>query len=94
MRVLDVAKAHMRQFNENGVVHVDCQRSAMNAFRRTFGCKVKVCLFHINQALWRFVQGRPRLGIQQHEQTTPSFVGAEAHGVPLHEGRKDDCMFP
>ena len=45
----------MRQFNENGVVHVDCQRSAMNAFRRTFGCKVKVCLFHINQALWRFV---------------------------------------
>ena len=55
MRVLAVVKRHLANFGENGVVHTDCQRSAINAFIRTFGCHVNVCLFHINQALWRFV---------------------------------------
>ena len=27
----------------------------MNAFQRTFHCEVRLCLFHINQALWRVV---------------------------------------
>ena len=53
--VLNVVKPHLKKFDESCVVHTDCQRSAVNAFRRTFGCKVKLCLFHINQALWRYV---------------------------------------
>ena len=53
LRVLNVVKAHLSRFDANCVVHTDCQRSAINAFKLTFGCKVKLCLFHINQALWR-----------------------------------------
>ena len=55
LRVLNVVKAHLSRFDANCVVHTDCQRSAINAFKLTFGCKVKLCLFHINQALWRYV---------------------------------------
>ena len=55
MRVLSVVKRYLMKFDTSCVVHTDCQRSAINAFRQTFGCCVKVCLFHINQALWRFV---------------------------------------
>ena len=54
-RVLNVVKPYLTKFDESCVVHTDCQRSAIDAFKRTFGCKVKLCLFHINQALWRYV---------------------------------------
>ena len=55
VRVLNVVKPHLKMFDEGCIVHTDCQRSAINAFKRTFGCRVKLCLFHINQALWRYV---------------------------------------
>ena len=55
MRVLAVTKRYLTKFGENGIVRTDCQRSVINAFQRSFGCGVKVCLFHINQALWRYV---------------------------------------
>ena len=55
MRVLAVVRPYLKTFDVNGVVHTDCQKSAINAFKRTFGCRVKLCLFHINQALWRYV---------------------------------------
>ena len=55
IRVLNVVKPYLTKFDANGVVHTDCQRSAINSFKRTFGCKVKLCLFHVNQALWRYV---------------------------------------
>ena len=38
MRVLSVAKRYLTKFDTSCVVHTDCQRSAINAFRRTFGC--------------------------------------------------------
>ena len=71
-RVLNVVKPYLKKFDESCVVHTDCQRSAINAFVWTFRCRVKLCLFHINQALWRYVSkvglasgyndtGRPRL---------------------------------
>ena len=53
--ILNVVRPYLKKFDASGVVHTDCQRSAINAFKRTFGCKVKLCLFHINQALWRYV---------------------------------------
>ena len=43
MRVLSVVKPFMTKFDASSVVHTDCQRSAINAFRRTFGCHVKLC---------------------------------------------------
>ena len=55
VRVLDVVKPYLKKFNAAGLVHTDCQRSAIKAFTRTFGCRVKLCLFHLNQALWRYV---------------------------------------
>ena len=41
MRVLSVAKRYLTRFDTSCVVHTDCQRSAINAFRRTFGCRVE-----------------------------------------------------
>ena len=55
MKLLNVIKPNLSSFGEGGVVHMDCQRSAMYAFQRTFHCEVRLCLFHINQALWRVV---------------------------------------
>ena len=55
MKLLDVIKPGLASFGEGCVVQMDCQRSAMNAFQRTFHCEVRLCLFHINQALWRVV---------------------------------------
>ena len=55
MALLDVIKHDLSSFGEGCVVHMDCQRSAMKAFQRTFDCNVKLCLFHVNQALWRVV---------------------------------------
>ena len=37
MRILAVAKPFLKTFASNGVVHTDCQLSAINAFKRTFG---------------------------------------------------------
>ena len=37
MRVLSVAKPFLTKFDTSCIVHTDCQRSAINAFRRTFG---------------------------------------------------------
>ena len=96
MRVLNVIKEHLRQFDENGVVHTDCQKSAMNAFRRTFRCKVKVCLFHINQALWRFVSSvnlataynntnKPRLHSWVRKLMAFPFMKAEKMAGCFHE---------
>ena len=42
MRVLSVAKPYLTRFDTSCVVHTDCQRSAINAFRQTFGCRVNV----------------------------------------------------
>ena len=42
MRVLSVVKPYLTTFDASCVVHTDCQRSAINAFRRTFGCRVKL----------------------------------------------------
>ena len=55
MRVLAVVKPFLRSFDANCIVHADCQRSAINAFKKTFECGVRLCLFHVNQALWRYV---------------------------------------
>ena len=41
MRVLSVVKPHLTKFDTSCVVHTDCQRSAINAFRQTFGCFVE-----------------------------------------------------
>ena len=55
MSVLNMVKPHLKMFDENSVDHTDCQRSAINSFKQTFGCRVKLCLFHMNPALWRSV---------------------------------------
>ena len=55
MKLCDVIKPNLTAFGEGCVVHMDCQRSAMNAFQRVFNCEVRLCLFHVNQALWRVV---------------------------------------
>ena len=55
MKLLNVIKPNLSSFGEGGVVHMDCQRSAMNAFQRTFHCEVRLSLFHMYQALWRVV---------------------------------------
>ena len=38
MRMLSVVKPYLTKFDTSCVVHTDSQRSAINAFRRTFGC--------------------------------------------------------
>ena len=43
MRVLAVARRYLMKFDASCVVHTDCQRSAINAFRQTFGCRMKNC---------------------------------------------------
>ena len=55
VRALTVIRPFLLRFEGVGVVHVDCQRSAINAFKKTFNCTVRLCLFHVNQALWRMV---------------------------------------
>ena len=55
-RVFSVIKPFLPKFNSEGIGHVDCQRASINALRATFGCQVKVCMFHVNQAVWRMVE--------------------------------------
>ena len=54
-RVLLFIKPFLLKLDQNTSVHTDCQLSAINALRSVFGCKIRLCLFHINQALWRMV---------------------------------------
>ena len=54
-RAFIVVKRYMPQFNNDCVVHVDCQLAAIGAFSDVFRCKVQLCLFHQNQAVWRAV---------------------------------------
>ena len=54
-RVLRFIRPFLLALDENTVVHTDCQLSAINALRNVFRCKIRLCLFHINQALWRMV---------------------------------------
>ena len=54
-RAFNIVKTHMPQFNNNCVVHVDCQLAAIGAFSDVFRCKVQLYLFHQNQAVWRAV---------------------------------------
>ena len=55
LRLFGAIKQHLPKLNFNGIAHVDCQRSSINALKATFHCQIKVCLFHVNQALWRAV---------------------------------------
>ena len=86
----------MTKFDASGVVHTDCQRSAINAFKWTFGCKVKLCLFHINQALWRYVSKvglapayndatRPRLHAWIRRLMAFPFMKSERMATCFHE---------
>ena len=56
-------KPFMRSFSSACDAHVDCQLAAINAFRSVFGCNVRICLFHQNQAVWRAVA---RFGLAGH----------------------------
>ena len=46
-------KPYLASFNSECTVHTDCQIGAIRAFQRVFHCNVRLCPFHINQALWR-----------------------------------------
>ena len=59
-RAFGVIKRFMDAFTETSVAHVDCQLAAINALRAIFGCRIRICLFHQNQAVWRAVA---RLGL-------------------------------
>ena len=55
IRAFNAVKQYTRAFDERCVVHVDCQLAAINAFEEVFGCGVKICLFHMNQSVWKAV---------------------------------------
>ena len=59
-RAFGVIKHFMNAFTETSVAHVDCQLAAINALRTVFRCRIRICLFHQNQAVWRAVA---RLGL-------------------------------
>ena len=54
-RIFTFIKQHLPRFDANCVAHVDCQLAAIGAFLDVFQCKIKLCLFHQNQAVWRAV---------------------------------------
>ena len=54
-RVFTYIKRYLTRFDTTCVVHVDCQLAAINAFSEVFGCRIQLCLFHQNQAVWRAV---------------------------------------
>ena len=66
-RVLFFIRPFLLTLDENSIVHTDCQLSAINALRNVFRCKIRLCLFHINQALWRMVS---KVGLA-HEYNNP-----------------------
>ena len=53
VKTLETIKPFLTSFNQESTVHTDCQIWAIHAFHRIFHCNVRLCLFHINQALWR-----------------------------------------
>ena len=55
IRIFTYIKTYMTQFDTSCVVHVDCQLAAINAFSDVFNCRIQLCLFHQNQAVWRAV---------------------------------------
>ena len=50
-RAFGVIKHFMNAFTETSVAHVDCQLAAINALRTVFRCRIRICLFHQNQAV-------------------------------------------
>ena len=54
-RVFTYIKTYMTRFDMTCTVHVDCQLAAIHAFSEVFHCRVQLCLFHQNQAVWRAV---------------------------------------
>ena len=54
-RAFEFTKPFLQSFNEQCVVHVDCQMEAIGAFKDVFGCRVRLCLFHQNQSVWKAV---------------------------------------
>ena len=54
-RAFEFTKPFLQSFNEQCVVHVDCQIAAIGAFKGVFGCRIRLCLFHQNQSVWKAV---------------------------------------
>ena len=54
-RVFTYIKTYMTRFDTTCVVHVDCQLAAIHAFSEVFRCRIQLCLFHQNQAVWMAV---------------------------------------
>ena len=69
-RVFLFIRPFLLTLDENTVVHTDCQLSAINALRNVFRCKIRLCLFHINQALWRMVS-KVGLACEYNNPTKP-----------------------
>ena len=67
VRAFEVVKPLMGSFNETCTAHVDCQLAAVNAIRTVFGCSIRICLFHLNQAVWRSVS---RFGLAGYYNNT------------------------
>ena len=55
IKTFEKVKPFLSSFNSECTVHTDCQIGAIRAFQRVFHCNVRLCLFHINQALWRTI---------------------------------------
>ena len=53
IKTFEAIRQHIPMFNSDCTVHTDCQIGAISAIQRVFKCKVRQCLFHLNQALWR-----------------------------------------
>ena len=54
-RAFRVVKQYTSAFGSGCVVHIDSQLAAINAFRDVFDCDVRICLFHLNQSVWKAV---------------------------------------
>ena len=54
-RAFEFTKQFLQSFNEQCVAHVDCQMAAIGAFKDVFGCRIRLCLFHQNQSVWKAV---------------------------------------
>ena len=67
VRAFEVVKPLMGSYNETCTAHVDCQLAAVNAIRVVFGCSIRICLFHLNQAVWRSVS---RFGLAGYYNNT------------------------
>ena len=88
-------KPFLTKFDANGVVHADCQKSAINAFKRTFKCHAKLCLFHINQALWRFIS-KVGLASGYNDTTRPRLHAwiRRLMAFPIHKAGTNGILLP